>query len=611
MIRLNATQLKSKLKFIHNYVNANNAATGSLVDSNSNITTKNIANLTAEINKDINIQIKRELISNKIETLFGIEYARNYIDQLESHLIYTHDESHFAPYCAAVSLYPFLLNGLQDLGGEAKAPKHLSSFNGGFTNLVFALASQFAGAVATVEYLLAFNHFATKDYGYNYLGGHEKLIKQEFQQVIYALNQPASARNYQCPFWNISIFDKAYYEAMFGNFVFPDGEKPDWYTFNKLQKFFLRWLNEERKKALLTFPIITASLLNNGENIIDKEYEDLISEGISNGHHFFTYTSDSVDTLSNCCRLKSDISSQINDFSYSLGAGGVQTGSMNVITLNMNRFIQNIINTEPYEEKRDLPIIQWLLKNQVQNLHKYQLAFKALYNEWESQGLLPALTHGFLPLDKMYLTIGINGLVEAAEYLGYTPNNNDEYKHFVSSLLKIIYDENRLLCSNTPGLKLNTEFVPGENLGTKFAAWDMKDGLVVPRDCYNSYLYPVEDEDISILDKFILHGKETTQYLDGGSALHLNLENYPTQETAKKLLKIAVKTGCNYFCFNVKVTICDDCTYINKNTFDWCIECKSKNVAHATRVIGYLRRVDNFALARQKEESDRFYHPIP
>ena len=514
MIRLNKTQLAGKVKFITDYINASNAADGSTVDPNSNVATKNIATMSAEINKDINIQIKRQLVYCKLVEMFGQEQADKYIDQLEKHEIYAHDESGLMPYCAAISMYPFLQNGLQDFGGESKAPKHLSSFNGGFINLMFALSSQFCGAVATVEYLMCFDYFARKDYGNNYLEDSTNVVKQELQQVVYALNQPASARGFQSCFWNISIFDKYYFEALFDNFRFPDGSKPEWESLDKLQRFFMKWFNQERTKALLTFPVVTVSVLNDGVDILDTEYRDLISTELSEGNAFFIYTSKSVDSLSSCCRLRNSIADQINDFSYSLGAGGVMTGSINVITLNMNRFVQNILFDEEYNEDKHLGLITSELQKQIRDIHAYQVAVKALFKDFENKGMLPAYTANFISLEKQYRTIGINGLVEAAEYLGYEASNNTKYKNFVSTILKTISDVNK--DSGYPGAKFNTELVPGENLGVKFAKWDNIDKLVVTRDCYNSYLYPVENEELSIIDKFVLHGDETTKYLDGG-----------------------------------------------------------------------------------------------
>ena len=608
MVRLSDKQIKTKLDFIRDYCNADNAADGSTFDPNSNVITKNLATMNAELNKDSNIQVKRALIKNQLYRMFGEDIANKYIEQLEKHEIYTHDETYIAPYCVAISMYPFFQNGLKDLNGGSAAPKHLSSYNGEFVNLIFALSSQFCGAVATVEYLMGFDHFARKDYGEDYLETHTNVIKQELQQVIYAVNQPAAARNFQSVFWNISIFDKYYFKSLFGNFYFPDGDRPKWESINKLQKFFMKWFNQERTKELLTFPVVTVSLLNDGNKVLDEEYYEFIANELSEGNSFFIYSSKSVDSLSSCCRLRNSIEDQINDFSYSLGAGGVMTGSMNVITLNMNRFIQNTLNKEEYDEEKHLPILLRELKKQIKLIHKYQLGFKYLFKDFELKGMMPAYSANFITLDKQYLTVGINGLVEGAEYLGYTVGNNEKYKSFVSTVMKTISDTNKETCSEIANLKINTEMVPAENLGVKFAKWDRKDGYVVTRDCYNSYFYIVEDEDISVIDKFILHGDDTTKYLDGGSALHLNLEDYPTKETCKKLLDIAVKTGCPYFCTNVKVTICNKCGYINKKTENHCTKCGSTDIDYATRVIGYLRRVTNFSKERQKEESRRHYH---
>ena len=590
MIRLTKDQLKAKTDFIEHYILAENAATASTLDANANVSSKNIATLSAEIHKDINIQINRSLIKQRITARFGPELAAEYERQLESHEIYTHDETSLMPYCVSISLYPFLLEGLKPFGGETKPPKHLSSFNGGFINLVFAIASQFAGAVATVEWLMYFDYYARREYGPDYLNTHRDTITQELQSVVYALNQPAAARGYQSVFWNISIYDRPYFEAMFGNFYFPDHSQPSYESLDALQRHFMSWFNEERTKAVLTFPVVTAACLNDGSSLVDKQFEDFIAKEYSEGNSFFTFTSENAHALSSCCRLKNDVSDQINDFSYSLGAGGVSTGSMNVITINVNRLIQDGRS----------------IVDEVEKVHKYQLAFKELYEEYIEAGMLPTYTAGYISTDKQYLTVGINGVVEAAEYLGYTISDNDEYKAWVSDLLKSISEHNKLNAVKY-GVKYNTEFVPAENLGVKFAKWDKADGYSVPRDCYNSYLYKVEDDSVSVLDKFSLHGRDTSQFLDGGSAYHCNLESYPTQAAFKKLLTTAVIEGTDYFCFNIKVTGCDFCGHIDKRTLTTCSKCGSKSVWWATRVIGYLKKIKDFSSERQSEAELRHY----
>jgi len=589
MLKLTDKQITEKINFIKNYLDSQNAAEGSVLDANANVSSKNIATMEAEINKDINIQINRTLLSDKISSLFGDELAKEYIRQIESHEIYVHDETSLKPYCASINMYPFLLDGLTKLGGESKAPQHLESFCGSFVNLVFAVSSQFAGAVATVEFLMYFDYFARKDYGNDYLNTHRKTIENHLQHVVYAINQPAAARGYQSVFWNISVYDRPYYNSLFGEFVFPDMSKPSEESIMKLQDFFMKWFNQERKKAILTFPVVTAAMLVKDGTPIDNQFSDMCSKELSEGNSFFIYQSPNADSLASCCRLRNEISD--NTFSYSLGAGGVSTGSINVITINMNRLVQ---------DGRDIEI-------EVEKVQKYQVAYRKLMEEYEKANMMPVYSAKLITLDKQFLTIGINGMVEAAESIGITVGNNEEYKKFVSDKLKLIFDSNKE-AKKKYGYMFNTEFVPAENLGVKNAKWDKKDKYKVNRDCYNSYFYVVEDESINILDKFILHGDEIIKYLDGGSALHLNLEEYTTKEGFDKLIRVAAKTGCNYFCFNIKITICNECNFIDKQTRHKCEKCGSKDIDYATRVIGYLKRVTNFSSNRQKEHNLRHYH---
>ena len=589
MIRLTPTQLSQKLDFITEYKKAKNAADGSKMDANANVTQKNIATMEQELMKDFFVQINRAKVSQKIAELFGQAMADEYLRQIEAHEIYVHDETSLKPYCVSVTMYPFLREGLTKLGGESQAPKHLASFCGSFINFVFAVSSQFAGAVATVEFLTYFDYFARKDFGENYLETHRLEVENHLQQVVYSINQPAAARGYQSVFWNISIYDRFYFEAMFGDFVFPDFERPNWATTAKLQRFFMKWFNQERTKAILTFPVVTAAMLTENGKCKDNEFADQMAEELSQGNAFFIYQSDNPDSLASCCRLRNEIAD--HTFSYSLGAGGVATGSINVITLNMNRLVQ---------DGRDLA-------TEVRKIHQYQVAYRKLMDEYLAAGMLPVYDAGFISLDKQFLTIGINGMVEAAESQGLTVGYNPDYAEFVQSRLKVIFEANQQ-AAKIYGVKFNTEFVPAENLGVKNAKWDKADGYFVPRECYNSYFYVVEDEQINALDKFLLHGKEFIEWLDGGSALHLNLDEALTQMGYRTLLDIAAKTGCNYFCINVKITICNACDHIDKRTLQCCTECGSKDIDYGTRVIGYLKRVSAFSSARQKEHSLRFYH---
>lgn len=589
MIRLTPTQISAKLGFMRNYIAAHNAADGSTMDANANVTHKNIATMESELLKDFLVQINRSQVSAKITEIFGQELADEYIRQIENHEIYVHDETSLKPYCVSVTLYPFLHDGLTKLGGESKAPKHLDSFCGSFVNLVFAISAQFAGAVATVEFLNYFDYFARQDYGDDYLETHPYEIANHLQHVVYSINQPAAARGYQSVFWNISVYDKYYFDAMFGNFVFPDFSKPVWESVSRLQDFFLTWFNEERTKSILTFPVVTAAMLTEDGQCKDRVFADQLAKELSEGNSFFIYLSDNPDSLASCCRLRNEIDD--HTFSYTLGAGGVATGSINVITINMNRLEQ---------DGRDLA-------TEVDKIHRYQYAYRKLMEDYLNAGMLSVYDAGFISMDKQFLTIGINGMVEAAESQGIEASYNPEYVDFVQSRLKIIFDANKKASAHY-GVRFNTEFVPAENLGVKNAKWDSDDGYNVTRECYNSYFYPVEDESVNALDKLLLHGSELVDWLDGGSALHLNLDEALSQQGYRSLFDIAARTGCNYFCINVRITICNACDHIDKRTLQACSSCGSTDIDYGSRVIGYLKRISAYSEGRRREHALRHYH---
>lgn len=294
-------QIQEKKDYIEQYISAKNSADGSKHDANANVTNKNIATLSAELFKDYTRQLKISLIQDRIRARFDDDLAKEFKRQLDAGEVYLNDSTGLSIYCNAISLYPFLLNGLKDLGGECDAPKHLSSFCGGYVNLVYAISAQQSGALATVGFLMCFDYFARKDYGDNYLETAKDKITAELQGVVYSINQPAGSRGYQSNFLNWTIFDKYYFNALYENFVFPDMTKPDYESVNKLQKFFMKWFNKERTKHILTFPVITASVLNNGEELLDKDFQDFIAEELAEGNSFFIYNDTNASSLSSCC----------------------------------------------------------------------------------------------------------------------------------------------------------------------------------------------------------------------------------------------------------------------------------------------------------------------
>ena len=597
-----------RMKFLSDYLDASNAATGSKYDANANVEHKNIATLIGELPKASYIRLNRKLLTDRIKKMYGKDLADEYIDRLTHHFIYKNDETSLANYCASITMYPWLIGGTMSIGGNSTAPTNLKSFCGGFINMVFMVSSMLSGACATPEFLMYMNYFIQKEYGKDYYKRADevvdlslkqrtldKVITDCFEQIVYSLNQPTGARNYQAVFWNISYYDKFYFQSLFENFYFPDGSQPDWEGLSWLQKRFMKWFNKERTKAVLTFPVETMALLTEDGECKDKEWADFASEMYAEGHSFFTYISDNADSLSSCCRLRNEI--QDNGFSYTLGAGGVSTGSKSVLTINLNRCIQWAVNHE--QDYREF------LSHIIDLCHKVQLAYNENLKELQRHGMLPLFDAGYINMSRQYLTIGVNGLVEAAEFMGLQINDNPDYLYFVQDVLGLVEKYNRKYRSKE--VMFNCEMIPAENVGVKHAKWDREDGYFVPRDCYNSYFYVVEDDSLTILDKFKLHGAPYIKHLTGGSALHMNLEEHLSRDQYRQLFRVAAKEGCNYFTYNVPNTVGNDCGHIDKRYPHECPVCHSKNVDYLTRVIGYLKRVSNSSAARQEEAHRRYY----
>ncbi len=604
-------ETRDKLQFLMDYCNASNAATGSKYDANANVDKKNIATLIGELPKSNFIRLNRRLLTDRLKDMYGKELADRYLYLLNNHFIYKNDETSLANYCASITMYPWLIGGTLSIGGNSTPPTNLKSFCGGFVNMVFIVSSMLSGACATPEFLMYMNYFLQKEYGVDYYLHPEtqadlslkkrtidKVICDCFEQIVYSINQPTGARNFQAVFWNIAYYDKYYFHSLFEHFVFPDGSQPHWESLSWLQKRFMKWFNKERTKTVLTFPVETMALLCKDGDVLDEEYGDFTAEMYAEGHSFFTYMSDNADSLSSCCRLRNEI--QDNGFSYTLGAGGVSTGSKSVLTINLNRCIQHAV-------KMGIPY-QTFLSEVIELTHKVQIAYNENLKAFQQRGMLPLFDAGYINISRQYLTIGVNGLVEAAEFLGIEINDNPKYVEFVQGVLGLVETYNKKF--RTKDLMFNCEMIPAENVGVKHAKWDREDHYFVPRDCYNSYFYIVEDQSLNVIDKFKLHGKKYIEHLTGGSALHCNLEEHLSQAQYRQLLRVAAVEGCNYFTFNIPNTICNDCGCIDKRYLSECPKCHSKNIDYLTRIIGYMKRISSFSAPRQKEAARRYYAKV-
>ena len=625
--------IKERIDYMNRYSNSSsNASTSSETDANANVSMKNVANLEGEVYKTTNRIIQRQRMKDKLYELFP-EVAKNYEEDLKNHIIYTHDEAStpvLKPYCMAVTLYPLMVEGVGNIDGVTPtAPNDISSFSGQVTNLAFLLSSQCKGAVAFGDYFIALNYYVVKEFGEIW---YEKLdcvstsehhiisrtikdsIEKGMKQFIWGVNQPAGNRSYNSPFTNVSWYDKYYFESLFGEFYYPDGSKPKWKQIDTLQRMFMELMREIRLIKPITFPVTTIALVHNNKEYLDKDYKELCAEEWAKGGSFFCYTSDNPTSLASCCRVLNEMSD--NTFSSTTGMTGVMTGSCNVITLNINRIVQDCDKAYGLKRnggwKENTSFLRNYLVDILQRVYKYHIAYKTMLYDLEDKGMLAASNGGYIYMKKLYSTIGIIGYTEAAQFLGLEISNNKEYKEFLQLILGTIKEQNKLhsIKDKKRPFLFNSEAIPGEGLGIKLYNWDKEDGYKVPEDqnLYNCYFYNPWNNSTSVLDKIKLHGKDVNNYTDGGQACHINLDTHLSKEQYLKLLDVAKDEGCNYFTFNIPISECKECNHIVNAPIKECPICHSKNIKYYTRIIGYLTAVDNWSIDRQEEFKHRKYY---
>ena len=629
--------IRERIDYMDKYSQSNdNAATSSETDANANVTMKNVANLEGEVYKITNRIIQRQRMKEKLHELFP-EVANQYKKDLDSHIIYVHDEASspaLKPYCMAASLYPLMLEGTGNIDGVTPTPPNdIQSFSGQVTNLVFLLSSQVKGAVALGEYIIALNYYVIKEFGpkwrdnlHNNISTEvtikprtiEDAIKKGMKQFIYGINQPAGNRSYNSPFSNISYYDKTYFNALFGEFYYPDGTQPKWEDVDILQRIFMKLHRELRLIKPLTFPVTTMALVHNGKDIIDQEYKNLCAEEWEKGGSFFCFLSDNPSALASCCRVLNEI--QDNTFSSTTGLAGVMTGSVNVITLNLNRIIQDWFKTLPtdcsincllHEKTNGYPDLKRYLINILERVYKYHIAYKTMLYDLEAKGMFSSSNAGYIYLNKLYSTIGLIGYCEAAQFLGLEISNNEDYKEFLRAIFGTVKEQNKLhsIRDKKRPFIMNSEAVPGENLAVKLYELDKKDGYWVPEDqnLFSSYFFKQWDNNLSILDKFKLHNKDINAYCDGGQACHLHLKEHLSKEQYLQMLNIGINEGINYFTFNIPISECKSCGHIVNAPIKECPKCKSTNIDWWVRIIGFLRPISSYSEARQIEANKRVY----
>ena len=401
--------IRSRLNYMEQYsTSSSNASSSSETDANANVSMKNVANLEGEVYKATNRIIQRQRMKDKLYELYP-EVAKKYEEDLNNHIIYTHDEAStpvLKPYCMAVTLYPLMMDGVGKIDGiTPSAPNDISSFSGQVTNLAFLLSSQCKGAVAFGDYFVTLNYYVVKEFGDNW---YEKLdcistsehhviprtvkdsIEKGMKQFIWGVNQPAGNRSYNSPFTNVSWYDKYYFESLFGNFHYPDRSKPKWEQVDTLQRMFMELMRRIRLIKPITFPVTTMALVHNNKEYLDKDYKELCAEEWAKGGSFFCYTSDNPSSLASCCRVLNEMSN--NTFSSTTGMTGVMTGSCNVITLNINRIVQDCDKAYGLKRnggwKENTSFLIDYLVDILQRVYKYHIAYKTMLYDLEERGML-------------------------------------------------------------------------------------------------------------------------------------------------------------------------------------------------------------------------------
>lgn len=403
---------------------------------------------------------------------------------------------------------------------------------------------------------------------------------------------------------------------MYGDFYYPDGTQPEWKAVDVLQRIFMKLMRDIRLKKPITFPVTTMSLLydEKTKEFKDKEYEKLTAEEWAKGGSFFCYMNSNPASLASCCRVLNEMDE--NTFSSTTGMNGEMTGSCNVITLNLNRIVQDhskIANkrfaTGLYKTEADS--FKAYLIDILERVYKYHIAFKTMLYDAEDEGMFASSNANYIYMKKLYSTIGVIGYMEAAEFLGLTISNNEDYKNFLILILGTISEQNKLhsIKDSKRPFKFNEEAIPGENLGVKLYQWDKADGYKVTegRERYSCYFFNPWDKSTSVIDKIKLHGGEIAKSISGGQASHINLDAHLSAEQYDKLMCIAAKEGCNYFTFNIPMSECKDCGHVVNAPIAECPICHSKNVRYYTRIIGFLRPVDNWSKPMQKEFTQRIF----
>ena len=602
--------------FIDNFIDEKVVANAS-IDGNSNVGRKDIVTLLSEMNKPHRKVLAYNKIYYEIQKKYGFKAANEWLRLDWEGKLYMHDAdtSTFKSYCFAYDLKDLAEKGLYFIGGtfNPQPPKHLTTFVDFVKEFISYASNRTSGAVGLPNLIPYMYYFWKQDVDDDYLGiktsqSEEKYARQNFQRFIYAVNQPYTRDGSQSAFTNTSVFDRPYFEALFGGSEFPDGSFMIDYEEEiiNFQKIYLEVMAEIRYSNMFTFPVQTISLLRQNGKFIDEEFAKWAIEHNREWSDSNLFVDSSVNSLSNCCRLKSDI----RDLGYfnSIGGTALKVGSVKVSTINLARLALDTNSEEEY--------LKELEYRTTINLQALDCVRHIIQRNVE-KGLLPNFNYHLIDFEYLYNTIGFIGIYETMKRFGYT--NIDElgntfYTDAATNFGKKIFETMRKVSDNfieenNCDYKINTEQIPGETAAAKLMK---KDKFFYPNaNIYDLPLYG---------NQFVPLGIKTTlaervrvqalfdNFCNGGSILHANIDApFNTFDKAWDMVNWIADQGVTYFAFNTKIQACKDNHAFYGRT---CPTCGKPVATEYTRIVGFYTPIKTWSKTRQDEYTMRRWENV-
>ena len=599
--------------FIDGFIDSDNVANAS-VDANANIAQKDIVTLLSEMSKPHQKLLAFNKLYYELNKKYGFKTANDAMEAMWNYALYMHDfnTTTFYHYCFAYDIKDIVERGLFFIDNyNAKPAKHLDSFIQILMEGIAWLSRRQSGAVGLPNLIPYLYYFWSRDVKNGYYTKDPETYKhQQLQALIYRLNQPW-VRTDQAAFTNVSVFDHPYFEAIFGGSIFPDGELmiDEEEEIIQFQKDFIDIVNEIREENIFTFPVLTASLLYQDNEFVDEEFARWACEASRKWNLFNFFTDSTVNSLSNCCRLKSDVTDL---YFNSIGGTALKVGSVKVSTLNIARLAYQTIDGSQAVKEQDFLV---RLRNLTELNLKILDAQREIIRRNVEKGLLPSFSSGLVDFEHLYSTVGINGIYEALKTFGYTKEDefgNTYYLPEAYSLGRRIFQVIRNCIDNfslDKDYKFNIEQVPAEQAAAKMQAAD-------------KFLYPEQVvEDLPLYgNQWIPLGIKATilertkicaafdSYCNGGSIEHINVDApFSTFESAWEMLNWVARQGVTYFAFNGKVAQCE-----NYHSFygKVCPICGKPAAVEYTRIVGFYTPTKTYSKESKAEFNMREWLPL-